>query len=1104
MSLSLTSGIGHGRPGLRSGLPCFSDLLDDAYGQKVAAIEIRPSRVMTGWAHVGSGCYSTPCDEVHDYRTLDVAAVKTDLESFLTRVDSIAECQATASTFYYSSEMVRLPGFRWDLTNWDDGKYWDQFPILYIHLASDDNPNLRTVAVQFSAFVSSLAMVQPVLGPEKLANAGLDTWTTGTDCASWTENGVAAGKLVEQDATISKFGSSARLTMSAATGSVGLSQQAVASSSQGWYVAAGYYMSDVAGDPEIVPALKVTVGANIVGSDGRTYEAAALSLGRTYGVWKRFSLAFWCGVDGSTITMDVQALNTGGSAKSGVVRFDSLTFRRAHAHVYYGNRFTMDNLTHESGSNDIYFGGKRIGSAAVTIANADGLFDRALHSLNWLNAEVIVREGGACADGTDIPWDDWRQRFTGLIQAFKADDESIDIQAADLFAFYHVGIPQAIYSDIAFPNMDMSNVGASRPLLFGVASGITPPRIDKEATYGKYGVYEIAHCETAPNGIKAVDAVYAYRDSDAAAKSDSTKRLALTVTTHYTEDLATGRVSIVTDVGPYQITAENKELNFNTGGSELKAALTPGLYTADGLAGQIQAAMRTAVGGADTTCQCTYSNTTNKFTIGRTSGTLNLLCKTGTSKIQVWELIGFGKSDDRTGSTSYLGDDPTFEDPEKSHIIRVDAQGYKDTAGGKYTGSASALIETGPDICAIIFEKWLGRPWSLVDVVSFADARLRAPEQLGLYLKAPVSTKDIFERLEYTCTANIVLGGDGSIYFKVYSGAVPAGTPTLRDDDIVSGWQIEKGLTDVYTSVVVKYGEHPSTGAWMARQADEPNVKVQFGRHDQREFETYLTNSNNAVGLATRLLTLASRPPRKIMLSTRGKLSDSEVGDKVCIYRRRAVDLDGRFAGQLFRIVSIKKSIATSQIDVELVDDVATIANITCVAVCQAICMIVEQIAGCNESCEALCQSGCEATTQGCGITVCMETCQATCQGCGQTTCQTTCETSTQGCDPYCQAYCQTCGQGGGPCQGTCEVACQGCGQTTCQYTCQLACQSCGQAAGPCQSACQLACQVCGQAAGPCQTACEAAPACESGYCQMVCQGDQCQDVCQYPVEYGF
>jgi hypothetical protein len=290
----------------------------------------------------------------------------------------------------------------------------------------------------------------------------------------------------------------------------------------------------------------------------------------------------------------------------------------------------------------------------------------------------------------------------------------------------------------------------------------------------------------------------------------------------------------------------------------------------------------------------------------------------------------------------------------------------------------------------------------------------------------------------------------------------------------------------------------------MARQADEPNVKVQFGRHDQREFETYLTNSNNAVGLATRLLTLASRPPRKIMLSTRGKLSDSEVGDKVCIYRRRAVDLDGRFAGQLFRIVSIKKSIATSQIDVELVDDVATIANITCVAVCQAICMIVEQIAGCNESCEALCQSGCEATTQGCGITVCMETCQATCQGCGQTTCQTTCETSTQGCDPYCQAYCQTCGQGGGPCQGTCEVACQGCGQTTCQYTCQLACQSCGQAAGPCQSACQLACQVCGQAAGPCQTACEAAPACESGYCQMVCQGDQCQDVCQYPVEYGF
>lgn len=70
----------------------------------------------------------------------------------------------------------------------------------------------------------------------------------------------------------------------------------------------------------------------------------------------------------------------------------------------------------------------------------------------------------------------------------------------------------------------------------------------------------------------------------------------------------------------YTLPADAAAINYDIGGGDVSLALTPGVYTAAGLASHVQARLQTA----DATFTCAYSAATLRFTIARGAGNFDL------------------------------------------------------------------------------------------------------------------------------------------------------------------------------------------------------------------------------------------------------------------------------------------------------------------------------------------------------------------------------------------------------------------------------------------------------------------------------------------------
>jgi hypothetical protein len=706
-------------------------------------------------------------------------------------------------------------------------------------------------------------------------------------------------------------------------------------------------------------------------------------------------------------------------------------------------------------------------------------------------------------EGQEILLDDMRTAYTGLIQDIFVSDEQVRMNLQDLRSYFHIKLPKNIYSDDDFANLNTKDFqGKPRPIFFGVKTNIKPARIDYETGNNKYGQYEICDTSDAPNGIKAVDAVYAYTNDTEASLKKANKRITLTEDTHYTVDLTNGRFTIDVDVGPYEIEAGvNDIINWDEGGAELTATLDEDIYTASELASEVATQMTAESGG---TITCSYSDSTNKFTITLNAGTLNLRVSTGTNKDKsVYKTLGFSGSSNKTGSLSYAGDEATFTptktgeplDVDKDHIIRCDAQGMKDDASGTYTGTASALIEKGADICRVLLDKYMARPTSLIDTSSFEFARGRAPESLSIYLNESTSTKTIFDRLEYSNVANIVIDGQGKVYYLVYIGvqtSAEVDALTQVHDFEIQSFEAEKSHKDVYKTVRVLYDQDPTLKSFQARDKQDASVAVRLGRQDVREFHTYVKLGDNALTLAGRMLELSKHASRKIKMKVLGGLLiDHKVGDLLAVTRARSLGPSGKLDKTPVRIVSIKKDYIRGAVEVECVDDIATVASQACITSCQLYCESqcqTECELECQLTCQLDCQVGCQIACEGLCQVQCQLACQpgVTCETSCELNCQVTCESVCQACESAsCQAACEQ------SCQTECELTCQGCYQTTCQTVCQLGCQQACQLQ-PCQTACQQ---------GVCQTSCQLEE-CRQSTCELNCQDTCAQLYCQYACQF--
>jgi hypothetical protein len=99
------------------------------------------------------------------------------------------------------------------------------------------------------------------------------------------------------------------------------------------------------------------------------------------------------------------------------------------------------------------------------------------------------------------------------------------------------------------------------------------------------------------------------------------------------------------------VSSSNRAIDFNEGGSELKATLKVGAYSATDYAAEVQRAMREAGSQAYAVA---FNRATQKITISAPSN-FTLLRSTG-SRIgtSAWVMMGFGTGANLTGTNSYL------------------------------------------------------------------------------------------------------------------------------------------------------------------------------------------------------------------------------------------------------------------------------------------------------------------------------------------------------------------------------------------------------------------------------------------------------------------
>lgn len=142
----------------------------------------------------------------------------------------------------------------------------------------------------------------------------------------------------------------------------------------------------------------------------------------------------------------------------------------------------------------------------------------------------------------------------------------------------------------------------------------------------------------------------------------------------------------------YEITNDNKFLNFDEGGGELTAVLNFGSYAPSELATEIARALN-AVATTDFTC--VFNRSDRSFTVSRT-GNFELLVSTGSNiGAGVFGLIGFTGSD-RTGAATYTGSSNTGSQYRPQFLLQdyLDADHNRELIQPAVNESASGLVET--------------------------------------------------------------------------------------------------------------------------------------------------------------------------------------------------------------------------------------------------------------------------------------------------------------------------------------------------------------------------------------------------------------------------
>jgi hypothetical protein len=934
---------GHGAPGLLDNLRTVIDLADDSAASRRPYLDFSPGAGMTagGWHQVDSTSrtYVQRAHYVLDGVVRDIVGVDTDLGA-LTRVDTLADCQATAGTYYCNIEAAVSATSYFDdgFSLWDSGgQFWDFFPPLdlYVHLQGDADPNGITVVALLGFFFGTRGEVHPSLGPDKLTNGGFESLT------GWAESLSGAGFSSAQDTVLFYGpGSTASLKLVSTGAAVGNATrlQDVATVAGVIYRLAGYYLTDSAFGATLSARLLLgnVAGTLMLYPDGRDSDGSGLvDLTPTGGEWRRFLFDFLAPA-GATTRIQLRLKST-GSGSAGQFNLDGVTLRRVYRYSFYEPRLAADALQDVTvGADSIFFDDKPVGIASLSLLNGDAVLEPIFGQLLTSSKPARITVGGALEDGQEIYRDEFTAEAYALSRDLWAEDARISIDLDDpMTMLLDLELPLRRYGLGDFPNLFPDRAGQSRPLLFGSHSGaltlgtvqgpgldgLPPIRIDLAAT--GYGIYEIADTTGTP-GLAGDVHVYLYwtaqlRDDVAPPATE------LAAGTDYSFDMATGRLTILRNVKDFSVDAAGIRLGYATGDFNIGAGtLTPGAASAS--SAEAQAALLTSswTAAAGVAITWTYSTVTHKFTVSKAAGTLNLLTKTGNALSQAWwERMGFDSTADKTGALSYASDRAIFTSPENDHFFHILARGFADDAAGTYTGTPNACMVESGDIFYFLMRVYAG---ATVDAASIVSARSNyyASQGCRLYLSSPMKVRDALTQLAIAGLADIVVDGSGTWFFKPYVSAAGTDAVSFTDRDYLT-FRLGRRVEDVYKNVELSFGIKPLKSELQNKIFTEDlGVKTKFGRAETLRMATARRVEDTGLAdLGRALARLSSAGARLVEFSSRGKLVGVQPGRKVLISRTRALDASGQLQNVTFRVLSLRRALLSGVTTCVAVEDTA-------------------------------------------------------------------------------------------------------------------------------------------------------------------------------------
>ena len=980
------------RLGFLSKLPTLETMFDvsDVVPLVFADIQLTFEVGVLGWNSAGSDTWFSSFDGAQiklGNNTLDIVDVMFNLTTpnviaidtspvlpqldnglyglHLRRAETLAECQATAGSFYINTDYPRFAKWDDEISVWDDGvSIWDsQTGVLYVHLPSpgttdtSSDPNDYTISARANIPISngpkdSAALYSGInsgIVNGSFEEAGLANWTTAAGSGvTVTVTSVRALKgttsaAIEGDGVSGVAQGILRQTKTTVVG-------------QKYRVSGAYYINE-SSEEGWFPYIAISDAGitDVILTDGRNLRGAFLRtlLNGDKGRWYRFKFDYiaW----DTSITLNFYGRTDVGA--SGLIFFDDIDHQVIARYESYSNRLISESIPQiSSGTNDSRFGSKITTSVSLQMLNGDGaLYDTfgveivsGAQNATPLSGEVSIDVGYSSEQNGEMPREAFDKIFLGTVDRVpKIDDNMASVSASDFRSVFQDLVPPHVASLDDFVDADERSYGKPVPMLFGQKGHIIPTMLTRGlAANADGGVYSfndpsfttIYDTSVLNQGV-TLD-YYMYADEKARDIVDTARRVSM--------DIAG---SVENFRGASQLFFDNVILEVLDGGSvgglgnskgtrqqnwidwkfdigtkpptTLYAAQVPaGVYAAwnqwdpaKGFAQVLAAAMNAVHNlpyqvfyGPDTRFQLVSD-------FGGGFAGFEVLVLSGIhAKVGVYKIAGQDEGVDATGNFAYTAQNPVWTSAEESEIVALRVSGYPDDSIGTWTGTADALIRKGVDITRFVAAKVYGLDTVRVFDNSILNSFRSNPQayNLGVFLDEQISGVALLEGLEISDFAEYIFDG-GKISIRSLVDATI--NHTVEEKDILF-YAASETTREVKDAVEIEYDI--TSGRRPTRRNRRGAGRLRGNRSTSLNRTSYIIDVEEAGLLNRRIGDLTEKTSVFHNIRTIGKLMGGRYGDRVFLSRDKGL---GTLSEKLCKITRIKKNYLTREVDTVLLEE---------------------------------------------------------------------------------------------------------------------------------------------------------------------------------------